>query len=101
MTIESVNPATGETTIFEPEEEELNALPTTLAACEAFDLLTAGLEAIGPNPTSEELVSLMAGGFTFDQTGSPSGSTGADKAYTSDHPGLIYDWDGIAFIPRS
>lgn len=98
--IDIVVAATGDEIILRPDEEELNAVPTSLAACAVLDFLSAVLEAIGPNPTSEELVALTTGGFDFAQTGAPSGSTSATKAYTSDLPGQIYDWDGTEFIPR-
>ena len=98
--LDIVTAATGDEMIIRPEEEELNAIPSSIQACAAFDFLSAGLEAIGPNPTSAEFVALAADGFTFDQTGAPSGSTSVTKAYTSDLPGAIYDWDGAEFVPR-
>jgi branched-chain amino acid transport system substrate-binding protein len=91
----------GETVIFFPEEEDLLALSSTWMACASFDFLTAALEAVGPNPTQEDFVALTDGGFSFEMTGSAAASVAAGKAYMNDDAGEIYDWDGVAFTPRS
>jgi ABC-type branched-subunit amino acid transport system substrate-binding protein len=89
-----------ETVIFFPEEEELNALPSTFQACASFDFLTAALEAVGPNPSQEDFVALTDAGFSFDMTGAATASVSADKFYMNDDAGTIYDWDGEAFTAR-
>jgi hypothetical protein len=98
--IERVESELGETVIFFPEEEELNALPSAFQACASFDFITAALEAIGPNPTVDDFLALTGGGFSFDMTSAGAASTGADKYYLNDDPGTVYDWDGTAFNPR-
>ena len=90
----------GETVIPFPEEEELNALPSTFQACASFDFLTAALEAIGPNPTQEDFLALTESGFSFEMTGASAASAAAGKAYLNDDPGTISDWDGTEFVPR-
>jgi len=89
-----------ETIIFFPEEEDLNALPSAYQACATFDFLTAALEAVGPNPTQEDFVALTDAGFSFEMTSAADASVSADKAYMNSDPGLIYDWDGDAFVLR-
>lgn len=90
----------GETVIFFPEEEELNALPSTFQACAAFDFLTAALEAVGPNPTRDEFLALTDAGFSFEMTGAATASVASGKSYMNDDAGTIYDWDGTAFTAR-
>lgn len=98
--IDRVETELGETVIFFPEEEELNALPSTFQACASFDFLTAALEAIGPNPTQEDFLALTDAGFSFEMTGAAAASTAAGKPYLNDEAGTIYDWDGVEFTPR-
>ncbi len=98
--IERVERELGETVIFFPEEEDLNALSSTFQACASFDFITAALEAIGPNPTVDDFLALTGSGFSFDMTSAGAASTGPDKYYLNDDPGTIYDWDGTAFTPR-
>jgi len=90
----------GETIIFFPEEEDLNALPSAYQACGSFEFLTSALEAVGPNPTQADFVALTDAGFSFDMTGAAEASVSSAKAYMNGDPGLVYDWDGAAFVLR-
>lgn len=98
--IDRVETELGETVLSFPEEEELNALPSTFQACASFDFITAALEAAGPNPTVDDFLALTGGGFSFEMTSAESASTDAGKYYLNDDPGTIYDWDGTEFTPR-
>ncbi len=93
--------ATGEVVDVELSDDEgLDNLAPTVAACQAMDIFAAVAESAGPELTTESFAAAAQGLGSFEVTGLLAASLGPDKFDVSDDPAQIarYDAEAVAFV---